>query len=312
MPTSRRTQTIAVAIPCYNEAITIAKVVKDFRRGLPRAEIHVFDNNSTDGSGAQAAKAGAVVHRVRRQGKGHVMRAIFDTLDADALVVADGDDTYVAADALKLLEPVLKGEADMVVGNRLPSATRENMVTLHRVGNWLIVRAINRMFRTNYHDILSGYRAFSRKFVEEMALLTSGFEIETEMTLQALEQEFIVAEVPVSYRARPDGSFSKLRSFSDGYRIILTATILLRDHQPLRLFGYVSIVCFLIAGTAGVLRLLNYLGVTQLPEALLTGALLLFAPIGVMSFGIGLTLNTINSRFRQMRQIMKRNRNANG
>jgi len=302
---------IAVAIPCYNEAVTIAKVVRDFQAVLPQAEIHVFDNNSTDGSPELAQQAGATVHFVRRQGKGNVMCAIFESLDCDALVVADGDDTYFAEDAPKLIAPVLSGEADMVTGNRLGSATSETMVPLHQFGNNLIVAAVNRLFTTDYKDILSGYRVFSRRFIESVPVLTSGFEVETEITLQALEERLLIVELPISYRSRPEGSISKLRTFRDGYRIMLTAAIILRDHQPLRLFGLVGLICFLVALTAGILRLLNYLSVTQLPDALLTGILLLSAPIAVITFGIGLMLNTVNTRFREIKQIMLRNKPPN-
>jgi len=301
---------MAVAIPCYNEAITITKVVSDFRAALPQASIHVFDNNSTDGSADLARESGAIVHRVRKQGKGHVLRAIFDAVVADAVVVVDGDDTYFAEEVSALLEPILQGEADMVVGNRLPQATEKSMRQLHQFGNRLIVSTINRMFGTAYRDILSGYRAFSRRFIESVPLLTQGFEIETELTLQALEKELEVVEIPISYRSRPPGSQSKLRSFYDGYRIMLAAAILLRDHHPLRLFGLSSLFCVLIVFTAGVLRALDYSGIVTLPASLLSGMILLFTPLGIMSLGIGLTLNAINTRFREINQITRRNRKS--
>jgi glycosyltransferase involved in cell wall biosynthesis len=299
---------IIVAVPCYNEAVTIAKVVQDFRRVLPTCEVHVFDNNSADGSPELASKAGAIVHRVPQQGKGYVIQAIFDSLSADAIVLVDGDDTYCAEDAPELLEPVLNMEADMVVGNRLPGVSEKSMIPLHQFGNRLIVNTINRMFNTNYSDILSGYRVFSRRFTQRVPLLTGGFEIETEMTLQALEEKLVVIEVPVEYRSRPEGSQSKLRSFHDGYRIMLTAAILLRDHRPLVVFGFLGIFCWLIGLAAGVLRFLNYLTITSLSNSLLTGLLLLFVPLGGIFLGIGLNLNAVNSRFREIKQIMQRNK----
>ena len=298
--------TVVVAIPCRNEAMTIAKVVRDFRTVLPQASIHVFDNNSTDGSADLAREAGATVHHVRKRGKGYVMRAIFDTIVADALIVVDGDDTYFVEEAPMLLEPILRGEADMVVGNRLQHATGESLRRLHRIGNRLIVACINRLFGSAYQDMLSGYRAFSRRFVESVPLLTPGFETETELTLRALTEEWNTLEIPISYRSRPVGSESKLRSFRDGYRIMLTAVILLRDLHPLRPFGLASLACLLIVLAAGTLRLMAYLGAPTLPTSLLTGALLLFAPLGLLAFGIGLTLNTINTRFREMNQILRR------
>jgi glycosyltransferase involved in cell wall biosynthesis len=304
-------ETIAVAIPCYNEAVTIAKVVADFRAALPEANIIVFDNNSTDDSVAIAREAGAVVHQVRQQGKGQVMRAIFDAPTADVVVVVDGDDTYFAQDASLLLEALMQYDADMVVGNRLQSASDDSMVRMHQFGNALIGNIVNRMFGTSYSDILSGYRVFNRRFIETVPVLTSGFEIETEMTLQALEEGLHIVEVPIQYRSRPEGSESKIRSFQDGWRILLTAAMLLRDHQPLRLFGLISLLCGLIAFVAGLLRFSNFLALSTFSDSLLTGIILLFAPIAVIAFGVGLTLSAINTRFREMKQIMHRNKKFN-
>lgn len=308
MEGTEKNYNIVVAIPCHNEAITIAKVIKNFQTVLPDASIHLFDNNSTDNSIEIARKAGAVVHHVRKQGKGNVMQAIFDTITADALIVVDGDDTYYAEDAPKLLEPVLKGRADMVVGNRLPGATYDSMRRLHQFGNRLIVNTINRMFKTNYLDILSGYRVFSRHFVESIPLLTPGFETETELTLQALEKGMEVIEIPVSYRNRPGGSESKLRSFQDGKRIMITAAIILRDHHPIRLFGVISLVCFLISGIASILRILNYIRITSFPSEVLTGTIMIFIPFAIVSLAIGLILSAINTRFRELNQIISRKR----
>ena len=302
---------IAVAIPCYNEAVTIAKVVSDFRSVLPHASIHVFDNNSTDGSVDLAKKAGATVHLVSKQGKGNVMYAIFESIDADALIVIDGDDTYAAEEAPMLLEPILQGKAEMVVGSRLQHATDESLRQLHQFGNRIIVASINRMFGTCYKDILSGYRVFNRRFIESIPLLKPGFETETEITLQALENGLRIVELPISYRSRPAGSESKLRSFHDGSRIMIAATTLLRDHKPMRLFGLVALFSFLIVLLAGSLRIMNYLHMTALPEPLLTGTLLLFAPIGVAALGIGLILSAINSRFSELKQILMRNLRTN-
>ena len=208
---SGKLQNIVVAIPCYNEAITIEKVVADFKRALPGADVIVFDNNSSDGSGLLAQNAGARVHQVRNQGKGYVLQEIFEDISADAIVLVDGDDTYEAEDVHRLIRPVLFEGVDMVVGNRLQSATDENMRAHRHVGNRLIVWSINRMFGTRYQDILSGYRVFSRRFVERVPLLTPGFEIETEMTLQALEEGMVINELPISYRSRPADSQSKLK-----------------------------------------------------------------------------------------------------
>jgi glycosyltransferase involved in cell wall biosynthesis len=299
--------TIAVAVPCYNEAITIVKVITDFQKELPGAEIIVFDNNSTDGSGQLALEAGARVVRVRQQGKGHVLQAMFDQVQADALVLVDGDDTYEAGDVHRLLSPVLSGEVDMVVGNRLPSATDENMLTHRHIGNRLIVWGINWMFGTYYQDILSGYRVFSRRFIQRVPLLTPGFETETEMTLQALEEGMIIEELPIAYRSRPAESFSKLNAFRDGYRIVLTAAILLRDHNPLRVFGLLALAFLAAALILLILALLSIQGVVHIQVILLLVMAALLVPLSALAFGLGLILNATNTRFRQLKQIFHRN-----
>lgn len=301
-----KSKNIAVAIPCYNEAVTITQVVEDFRAQLPEAEIYVFDNNSSDERANLARKAGAVVHKVRQQGKGNVLQAIFDTIVADAIVLVDGDDTYPAEDVHQLLEPVLAGDVDMVVGNRLPSASDQNMRRLHHIGNKLIVGAINLMFGTRYLDILSGYRVFSRRFAQNVPLLTPGFETETEMTLQALEEGMVIEEKPISYRSRPADSHSKLNSFRDGYRIMMTAAILLRDHYPLRIFGLAALIFLLAALALLVLLSLTNRDILQLDHLLLLFGIALLVPLSAMSFGLGLILNAVNTRFRQQKQLSQR------
>lgn len=299
---------IVVAIPCYNESITIEKVVDDFRSVLPGAEIWVFDNNSSDDSAHLAENAGAKVHKVRRQGKGYVLQAIFNQISADAIVLVDGDDTYFAEDVHRLLNPVFSGEADMVVGNRLQSAVDENMRTHRQIGNRLIVSSINLMFGTEYQDILSGYRVFNRRFVEAVPLLTSGFETETEMTLQALEEGMVIDEIPISYRSRPADSHSKLNAFRDGYRIMLTAAILLRDHNPLRVFGLVAILLLFGGFALLILVIIASKGVVDINmTAVLTAAVFLL-PLSALAFSLGLILNAINTRFRQLKQILHRNK----
>ncbi len=287
-------------------------MIRDFRAVLPDTKIHLFDNNSTDNSVELAKKEGAIIHHVRKQGKGNVMHAIFDSIYADALIVVDGDYTYYAEDAHELLEPILKGEADMVVGNRLPRSDNDSMKRLHQFGNRLIVRAINFMFRTKYLDVLSGYRVFSRHFVESIPVLTPGFETETELTLQSLERGLEVIEIPVSYRSRTEGSESKLRSLQDGRRIMITAAVILRDHHPIRLFGGISVVCFLITLIFSILRISNYMGSTTLPNEILTGTIVIFSPLAIISLAIGLILSAINTRFRELNQVMDRRNKANG
>jgi glycosyltransferase involved in cell wall biosynthesis len=303
-----QTQRIAVAIPCHNEAATIVKVVGDFRAALPSATIYVFDNASTDSSVDLATKAGSNVVRVHNLGKGHVLRSIFDELAEDVIVLVDGDDTYYAEDAAALMAPVLEGRADMVVGERLAGASDANMKALNHFGNRMIVSYINRLFGVKYRDVLSGYRVFNRRFVESVPVLTTGFEVETEITLQALAEGLRVIEVPTRYRNRPQDSHSKLRPFADGYRIVLTAAILLRDHRPLRLFGTIALGFWLLALAAGVARLLSLSGRGSLPDSILGGAVLLFVPTGMIALGIGLSLNAINTRFQEIKNFLRRSR----
>jgi glycosyltransferase involved in cell wall biosynthesis len=308
MARTRPDPKLAVAIPCHNEAITIANVIQAFRAALPGTQIYVFDNASTDASRVIAEKAGAEVRRVTALGKGNVLRAIFDELAEDVIVIVDGDDTYFADDVHALIAPVLAGEADMVVGERLGTVSGENMKRVNQVGNRMIVGYINRLFGTKYRDILSGYRAVNRAFLEGVPVLTAGFEVETEITLQALAEGLRVVEVPIRYRNRPEDSHSKLRPFADGYRITLTAAILLRDHRPLRLFGAIAILFWLLAFAAGILRLLNLFGQEGLPNSILGGVVLLSIPTGLIALGIGLSLNAINTRFQEVKNYLRRSR----
>lgn len=298
---------IAVAIPCYNEATTIGKVIGDFRKALPHATVYVFDNNSTDATATVAREAGVEVRRVAKQGKGNVLRAVFDSLHEDVIILVDGDDTYPAEQVHKLLEPILVGEADMVVGERMAGASAESMKPLNHFGNRLFVFGLNWLFRAQYGDVLSGYRAFNRRFIENVPVLTSGFEVETEITLHALAEGLRVVEVPVTYRARPEDSHSKLRPFADGYRIALTMAILLRDHHPLRLFGWIAVAFWLMALAAGGLRLLSFAGYASLPESILGGLVLVCVPTGMIALGIGLSLNAINTRFQEVKNFLRRN-----
>ena len=236
---------IAIAVPCFNEAPTVGKVVEDFRRELPDAEIVVFDNASTDATGDEAVAAGARVVLEKRPGKGYVMQSIFETVDADVLVVVDGDDTYFAEDVHALLEPVVKDRADMVVGNRLKDASGRALNDLRRFGNHLIIGIMNFVFRTSFKDILSGYRVMNRNFLRSVPLITGGFE--TELTLQALGKGMVIEEIPIRYRERPSGSYSKLSPFGDGYRILITIAMLLRNHRPLYFFSVLAAVLGMIA-----------------------------------------------------------------
>ncbi len=234
---------IAVLIPCYNEALTIGKVVADYRAALPEADIYVYDNNSTDGTDKIAREAGAIVRYEYRQGKGNVIRSMFRQIEADCYLMIDGDDTYPAESARKMCDLVLNKGVDMVVGDRL-SATyfKENKRPFHNAGNKGVRFLINRFFGSNIKDIMTGYRAFSRDFVKNFPILSKGFEIETEMTIHALDKNFLIEEIPVEYRDRPAGSVSKLNTISDGIKVIMTIFRLYAEYKPFRFFTFLSAV----------------------------------------------------------------------
>jgi len=235
----------AVLIPCHNEEATIARVVGDYRRLLPDADVFVFDNNSTDGSARLASEAGAIVVPEYRQGKGFVVRSMFREVDADVYVMVDGDDTYDAADVAALVGPVLEGRADMVVGDRLSSGYfRGNHRAMHAAGNRLVRWLINKAFRAKVNDIMTGARAFSRMFVQTYPVMSGGFEIETEMTIHALDKDFLVVGMPVGYRDRVEGSVSKLKTVPDGIRVLKTIVALFKDYRPLLFSSIVACVLF--------------------------------------------------------------------
>lgn len=295
---------VTVAVPCYNEAPTIAKVVSDFRAALPEAEILVFDNASTDGTAEEARKAGAQVFREKRRGKGYVVHRIFETVDADVCVLVDGDDTYFAEDVHRLIAPLAAEEADMVVGNRLRDASGVALSDLRRMGNHLIIKIMNFVFRSSFEDVLSGYRAMNRQFLEAVPLITPGFEIETELTLQGLEKGMVIREVPIRYRKRPEGSISKLSPFADGYRILITIALLLRNHRPLYFFS--SIAAGLLAGGAlyGAAWAAGRAPAVESWVHLLVvaGAILLAGGLVI----VGVVLNAINTGFREIVSLMRR------
>jgi len=299
---------VLVAIPCFNEAKTIAQVVGDFKKFLPGANICVFDNNSTDRSADLARKSGAAVVPVPKRGKGNVMREIFDQAEADLILVVDGDNTYFAEEAPLLIKTLIENNYDMVVGDRLTNAVKSSFKKINLLGNHLIAAAINLIFGTNYRDVLSGYRVFSRRFIKRVALLTSEFEVEVELTLRALEENLAIKEVPISYRARPDVSRSKLKPFRDGISIMITIAMILRDVYPLRLYGLISLGCFTVALIAAILRFMNFFGTFTFPNTILTGLLLLFVPSGLITFAMGLILSAVNTRFSEIKQIILRNK----
>jgi len=294
---------IEVAIPCFNEETTVSKVVKDFKKAIEGAQVVVYDNNSSDNTAELARAAGAKVIRVASRGKGNVVREIFEVTDADIIVMVDGDDTYEAEDAKLLIEPVMKEESDMVIGTRIDSGHSE-LGRLHLFGNRVITVFLNLLFHTSYYDILSGYRVFSRRFVKNVPLIGTGFEVESELMIQALENGMAVKELPIRFRKRPANSKSKLNTFGDGYRIILTIIAMLRDHRPLFLFSLISCANILIGCSIWIIGFMNLKNGYVFYIMKKLGIYLLLASFAL--FLVGLILNTVNVRMREISSLMKR------
>jgi len=300
--------TIAVVIPCYQEALTIGKVIADFRRELPDARIYVYDNNCTDGTAEIAAQAGAIVRREKRQGKGYVVAAMFEQITEDILIMVDGDDTYEASFVHQLLAPILRGDADLTVATRLTSHGEKSFRPLHVVGNRLVCGIINWMFSAHVSDIFSGYRAFTRDCARQIPVTTKGFDTETEITLQALYRGQVIQELPAPYRARPAGSFSKLNTFSDGFLVLLRLFLILKSYKPLTFFGGLSLLLAGLGLLIGSLPVYDYFTdpnhfVHRVPSAILAAALMLLA---FFSLGIGLILNSINLRLLELEKVIRR------
>ncbi|MDO8241149.1 MAG: glycosyltransferase family 2 protein [Candidatus Moranbacteria bacterium] len=286
---------IAVLVPCYNEAQTIAKVVADFKREIPQAEIYVYDNNSKDATFAIAKEAGAIVRKESRQGKGNVVRSMLRDIEADFYVLIDGDDTYPAESVQALLQEAELG-ADVVVGDRLSNGTytRENKRDFHTFGNGLVLFLINHLYDVKLKDIMSGYRVFSRRFVKTYPALCEGFQLETDMTIFALSRKLKIQEVPIIYRDRPAGSESKLNTFSDGFRVLTTIFNLYRYFYPLRYFSLVAAIFFLVGVSFGIPVVVEFIEtrfVSKVPSAILASGLMVLA---IISFSNGLILDSIN------------------
>ena len=287
--------TVAVLIPCYNEAVTIGKVIDDFRRVLPDANIYVYDNNSTDATAEIARAHGAVVRPESRQGKGNVVRSMFRDVEADYYVMVDGDDTYPAEAALALLEPLVTGKADMAVGDRISNGTydKENTRAFHGFGNNLIQWLIKAIYGFSFCDVMTGYRAFTRAFVKTMPVLSSGFQIETEISIHAVDKRWRIANVPVDYRNRPEGSQSKLSTFGDGAKVLMAIGALFKDYRPLAFFGAMALISVLLGLIVGVPVIAEYLAtglVPRLPSAILAVALVF---CGALAFTSGAILDTV-------------------
>jgi len=290
---------IAVLIPCYNEAQSIATVVADFKTALPEATVYVYDNNSTDDTARIAAEAGAVVRKEPKQGKGNVVRRMFREIDADCYLMVDGDGTYPADAASTLVQPILDDEADMVVGDRLSTTYfSENKRPLHNSGNKLVRGLINQLWHVNIHDIMTGYRAFSRRFVKLFPVMSEGFEIETEMTIHALDKRFTIVEKPIEYSDRKEGS-SKLNTVKDGFKILKIIFSLFKDYRPLLFFGIVAAVLFGVSLILFIPVLVEYFKIGLVPRfpTLITAGFLAIA--GLLSFFTGLCLDVIISQHRK-------------
>lgn len=291
---------IAVLIPCYNESVTIEKVIKDWKKELPEAVIYVYDNNSSDNTDEIARKAGAIVRYEYRQGKGNVIRRMFREIDAEAYIMVDGDDTYPAEFGRKMADMVIKRHVDMVVGDRLSSTYfEENKRPFHNFGNSLVRRSINALFKSDIKDIMTGYRAFSYWFVKSFPVLSKGFEIETEMSIHALDKNMYVDNLIIDYRDRPNGSESKLNTYSDGIKVLKTIVKLFRNYKPLAFFGGISLILILIALGFFIPVLVTYIKtglVPSFPTLIVCGFTVIAA---IQSFFSGLQLQTIVQKNRQ-------------
>lgn len=293
---------VAVLIPCYNEAKTIRKVVGDFARVIPKenSAIYVYDNNSTDDTAKIAEEAGAVVRKEYQQGKGNVIRRMFREIDAECYIMIDGDDTYPAEFGRAMVEKVLDRGVDMVVGDRLSSTYfEENKRPFHNFGNSLVRGTINRLFKSNIRDIMTGYRAFSYQFVKTFPVLSKGFEIETEMSIHAVEKNMLVENVIIEYRDRPEGSESKLNTYSDGMKVLATIVRLYKNYKPFRFFGALALLLVIISALMFAPVLITYVKtglVPNFPTLIVSGFVALAA---IQSFFAGMILTTLVEKDRQ-------------
>lgn len=291
---------IAVLIPCYNEAKTIEKVVKDYQEVLPNAMIYVYDNNSTDGTDKIARAAGAVVRYEYRQGKGNVIRTMFREIDADCYLMIDGDDTYPAENAKEMCDLVLQGKADMVIGDRLSSTYfTENKRLFHNFGNKIVRWLINVLFHNQVKDIMTGYRAFSYEFVKGFPVLSKGFEIETEMTIHAVDKNFKLVEIPVSYRDRPEGSVSKLNTYRDGLKVLKTIASLFKEYKPAVFFNIWAVLLLFIGVIIGLPAYIGYFqtGLVEKFPSLIVSCFAIM--VGLLFWVTGIILQVIAKKQKQ-------------
>lgn len=295
---------IAVLIPCYNESKTVEKVVKDYKKVLPEADIYVYDNNSTDGTDEIAKKAGAIVKYEYKQGKGNVIRSMFRQINADCYLMIDGDDTYPAEFAREMCDLILEKKADMVIGDRLSSTYfTENKRPFHNLGNRLVRFLINKLFKNNVKDIMTGYRAFSYEFVKGFPVLSKGFEIETEMTIHAVDKNFKLVEMPVTYRDRPVGSVSKLNTYRDGFRVLKTIATLFKEYKPAFFFNIIALLSLIISLILGLPVVIDFMKtgiVPRFPSLIVSGV---FLTISLLLWITGLILQVIVKKHKQLYEL---------
>ena len=295
---------IAILIPCYNEAKTIEKVIKDYKETLPGADIYVYDNNSKDGTDEIARSTGAIVRYEYRQGKGNVIRSMFRDIDADCYLMIDGDDTYPAENAKEMCSYILEGRADMVIGDRLSSTYfKENKRHFHNFGNRIVRFLINKLFHNNIKDIMTGYRAFSYEFAKGYPVLSKGFEIETEMTIHAVDKNFKLIEIPVMYRDRPEGSVSKLNTYKDGMKVLKTIGSLFKEYKPGLFFGIISLFFLVISLILGIPVFIEYFKtglVPRFPSLIVSGICLV---ISLLMWVCAIILQVIAKKHRQIYEL---------
>lgn len=291
---------IAILIPCYNEAATIEKVVTDMKTAVPEAVVYVYDNNSTDATAQIAARAGAVVRREYAQGKGNVIRRMFREIDAECYLMTDGDDTYPAEYAAEMCRYILEQQVDMVIGDRLSSTYfTENKRPFHNMGNTLVRKAINLIFHTDIKDVMTGYRAFSYQFVKTFPVLSKGFEIETEMTIHTVDKNMLYRNVVIQYRDRPEGSVSKLNTYSDGVKVLMTIARLFKNYRPLGFFSLLALLLTVLDAASFIPVFMDYLQtgmVDKFPTLIVCGFVALAA---IISFFASMVLDTIKQKNRQ-------------
>ncbi|MYL32933.1 glycosyltransferase [Pontibacillus yanchengensis] len=296
---------IAILLPCYNEEQTIGKVIDDFKTELPDSTIYVYDNNSSDRTSEVAREHGAIVRMEWRQGKGNVVRSMFREIDADIYVMADGDDTYPPEYVHDLIQPIREKKANMTIGDRLSNGTYydENKRQFHGFGNRLVKGLINRLYKSDITDIMTGYRAFDQLFVKSMPVMSSGFAIETEMSIHSLDKKFLLKEVPVDYRDRPEGSESKLNTFSDGMKVLRMIFTLFKEYKPFVFFSLWTLVLILLGLIVGVPVISEFVStgyVSKVPSAILATG---FMILGVLSFACGLILDVMSATNRKQYEL---------